>query len=324
MKLLCVILNYRTAPMTIDAIRAARTALVDLDHRIDVVDNDSGDGSFEAIATTVAAEGWSDVRVVQSGVNGGFGAGNNVALRAALASDDPPEFLYILNSDAFPASDAIEALVRFLEVHPRVGIAGSAIHGVDGTPHLTAFRFPSVAGEALSGFRLGALGRLLPEREVPIHPMPVATRRVDWLAGASMLIRRRVLEEIGLFDERFFLYFEETDLCRRAALAGWECWYVVESRVAHVGSASTGMKDLRRPMPRYWFDSRRHYFLKNHGAAYTWAANLVHAAGLLTFRARAGLQGKPDTDPAHFLRDFARYNFVERRPEPLETSAPPR
>jgi len=314
MKLLCVILNYKTADMTLDAIRAARAALTTLDHRIDVVDNDSQDGSFEKLWSAVADAGWPDVRVVQSGHNGGFGAGNNVALRAALLEREPPEFLYILNSDAFPAPDAITALVQFLETHPRAGIAGSFIHGPDGDPHLTAFRFPSMASEALSGFRLGVLQRLLPDREVPIHPMPSATQRVPWLAGASMMFRRELLQEIGLFDETFFLYFEETDLCRRAQLAGWECWYVLESRVAHIGSVSTGMKNKGRPMPRYWFDSRRHYFTKNHGAAYTWAANVLHAAGLATFKARAGLQGKPDPDPVNFLRDFAKYNFVERRP----------
>ena len=89
----------------------------------------------------------------------------------------------------------------------------------------------------------------------------------------------------------------------------------MESRVAHIGSVSTGMKNKSRPMPRYWFDSRRHYFTKNHGAAYTWAANVLHAAGLLTFKARAGLQKKPDPDPVNFLQDFARYNFVEKRPQ---------
>ena len=314
MRVLCVVLNYKTAAMTLDAVRSARAALVGLSHRIDVVDNDSQDGSFEQLSAAVSDAGWSDVRVIQSGHNGGFGAGNNVALRAALREPTPPDYLYILNSDAFPAPDAIEALVSFMDAHPRAGIAGSFIHGPEGDPHLTAFRFPSVASEALSGFRLGLLKRVLPDREVPVHPMPSQTQRVDWLAGASMMFRREALEEVGLFDETFFLYFEETDLCRRAMLAGWECWYVVESRVAHIGSVSTGMKNKARPMPRYWFDSRRHYFTKNHGAAYTWAANVVHAAGLASFKARARVQRKADTDPVHFLRDFVRYNFVERPP----------
>lgn len=315
MKLLCVVLNYRTAEMTMEAIESARVALRDVaDHRIDVVDNDSGDGSYEKLCAAARERGWDDVQIMASGHNGGFGAGNNFAVRKALESNDPPEFVYLLNSDAFPAPDAVRILLDFLGDHPDVGIAGSYIHGTDGEPHLTAFRFPSVASEALSGFRLGVLGRLLGDSEIQIRPMPTQTREVDWLAGASMMIRRPVLEEVGLFDETFFLYFEETDLCRRAKLKGWSTWYVVESRVAHVGSASTGSQRYDRPMPRYWFDSRRHYFLKNHGTAYTWAANVVHTVGMTTLRLRSAVQRKTHQIHANYLRDFARYNFLDNRP----------
>lgn len=315
MQVLCVILNYRTPAMALDAVRAARRALERIEsHRIDVVDNDSGDGSFETMSETVAREGWSDVQVLQTGHNGGFGYGNNFAIRRALSSSDPPEFVYILNSDAFPEPDAIEVLVRFMREHPKVGIAGSALWGTDRAPHISAFRFPSFWSEVAGSFRLGLLSRMLPDAEVPIRPRPEASREVDWLAGASMMIRRQVLEEVGLFDETFFLYFEETDLCRRARQAGWSTWYVVESKVAHVGHASTGLKDLRRPMPRYWFDSRRYYFLKNHGRAYLWAANAAHATGLATFKVRARIQGKEDPHPVGYLRDFVRYNFIANRP----------
>jgi len=314
MKVLTIILNYKTAEMTLDAVRAAQKALgrIEGGYRIDVVDNDSGDGSHEILEK--ACEAWDDVQFLQTGNNGGFGAGNNYAIRKALASDDPPELVYILNSDAFPAEDAIDELISFLETHPDVGIAGSAIHGVDGLPHLTAFRFPSFTSEVLGGFQLGALKKLLPEREVPIQPMPERTQQVDWLAGASMMLRRELLETVGLFDETFFLYFEETDLCRRSSLRGWSCWYVVESRVAHIGHGSTGLKDKSKPMPTYWFDSRRHYFRKNHGRAYTFAANAAHAIGLATFKARAGIQGKPDHNPSGFWSDFVRYNFVDNPP----------
>jgi N-acetylglucosaminyl-diphospho-decaprenol L-rhamnosyltransferase len=314
-ELLTIILNYETPDMTLDAVRAARAALTNLpSHRIDVVDNDSGDGSWEKLSEAVAREGWDDVAVLQTGHNGGFGYGNNHSIRRALRSDDPPDFVYILNSDAFPEPGAIEALSHFLREHPDVGIAGSAIYGTDGAPHTTAFRFPTWKSEVAASFRLGLLSRALPESEVPIEPRPDATRQVDWLAGASMMMRRQVLEEVGLFDEGFFLYFEETDLCRRARLAGWPTWYVVESRVAHVGHGSTGLDDLRKPMPRYWDDSRRRYFLKNHGKAYLWAANTIHATGLTTFKVRARLQRKDDPDPTRFLRDFVHYNFLVRRP----------
>ncbi|MCB9592020.1 MAG: glycosyltransferase family 2 protein [Sandaracinaceae bacterium] len=314
MKLLAITLNYKTPRMTLDAVRAALPALARVDGgwRLDVVDNDSQDGSEATLREGVAE--LSNVRFLQTGHNGGFGFGNNYAIRAALESDDPPDYVYLLNSDAFPSEHAIEALVDYLDAHPDVGIAGSYIHGVDGEPHLTAFRFPSLASEVLGAFRLGALKRVLSDHEVPIIPMPDTTRAVDWLAGASMMIRREVLESVGLFDETFFLYFEETDLCRRARLRGWATHYVVESRVAHVGHGSTGLKDKSKPMPRYWFDSRRHFFRKSYGPAYTWAANAAHAVGLATFKARAGLQRKADTDPTGFLKDFVKYNFVDHRP----------
>src|SRR5262245_43958094 len=126
MEILCVIVNYRTPEMTLDAVRAARRALERFDHRIDLVDNDSGDGSYEALSYTTAQ--WSDVNVLRTEYNGGFGYGNNYAIRRAFASEDPPDYVYILNSDAFPEPDAIEALVRFLRLHPHAGIAGSEIH----------------------------------------------------------------------------------------------------------------------------------------------------------------------------------------------------
>ena len=158
-----------------------------------------------------------------------------------------------------------------------VGIVGSYVHGTDGAPHVTAFRFPTIQSEIEGSLRLGVVTRALKDFEVPVG-IPESTTEVDWLAGASMMVRRRVLEQVGLFDESFFLYFEETDLCRRVRRAGHRIVYVKESSVAHIGSASTGMKTWTK-VPDYWFDSRRHYFLKNHGRAYLAAATAARPRG---------------------------------------------
>ncbi len=322
---LVVIVNWRTPEMTLAAAAAALAALEGIAGALTIVDNDSGDGSFEALARAVAARGWTRVRVLQSGRNGGFGAGNNFGIRAGLPGGAPPDLVYVLNSDAFPAPDAIGALVDHLAAHPEAGLAGSFIHGTDGEPHRTAFRFPSVAGEFEAAARLGPVTRLLRDRVVAM-PIPQATTRVDWLAGASLMIRREVLDRVGLFDEGFFLYFEETDLCRRAAAAGWETHYVVESRVAHVGSASTGMKDWPRTPP-YWFESRWRYFVKAEGRAGALAATAAHLAGGLLWRARAALTGRPRRDPPHFLRDLAahalRHAFAPLAPPPPPAPSPP-
>jgi GT2 family glycosyltransferase len=133
--------------------------------------------------------------------------------------------------------------------------------------------------------------------------LPDSPQTVDWTAGASLMMRRDVLDEIGLFDETFFLYFEETDLCRRAKNAGWPTVYLPESKVTHIGSVSTGMKTWKR-MPSYWFDSRWHYFTKNHGSLYAGVATAAFVATRSVLRLRRMIERKPSGDASHFLRDM--------------------
>lgn len=308
MKVLTVIVNYRTPELTCKSIHAAvhASAAVPGETKIVVVDNDSRDGSFERISEMVKREGWPDrVEVRASDRNGGFGYGNNFAMRPALASADPPDYVYLLNPDAFPAEDALVKLLSYMDANPSAGIAGSSIHGVDGRSHETAFRFPSVLSEFEYAMRLAMLRRLLRRHILPL-PIPKQVCVVDWLAGASMLIRREVLNDVGLFDERFFLYYEETDLCRRAKRAGWPTVYVPESKVVHVGGASTGLQDSARRKPAYWFDSRQQYFINNHGHAYLWCANAAQILGGVVLRLRFFLQGRLRTHPLpeRYLRDL--------------------
>lgn len=304
---LVVILNWRTPAMTLRAAEAAVAAMEGIPGAVTIVDNDSQDGSFAAMAEGAAARGWGRVRVLQAGRNGGFGAGNNHGIRAGLPGGARPDFVYLLNSDAFPAPDAIALLRGYLEAHPEVGLAGSFVHGLDGAPHLTAFRFPTVAGEFEGAARIGPISRLLRHRVVA-PPLPEAAGPVDWVAGASVMIRQDVLDRVGLFDERFFLYFEETDLCLRAARAGFPTHYVPAARVAHIGSESTGAKRWSRT-PRYWFDSRWHYFVKNHGRAYALSATVAHLAGGALNEARRVVERGQPHFPRRHLTDLARHAF---------------
>jgi N-acetylglucosaminyl-diphospho-decaprenol L-rhamnosyltransferase len=290
-RVLTVVLNWRTAAMTLRAVETALAAMEGIAGAITIVDNDSGDGSFETLTAEVAARGWTRVRVIASGRNGGFGAGNNVGIRAGLPDGTRPDYVYILDH---------------LERHPGTGFAGSHVHGPEGDPHRTAFRFPTPAGEFEMQVRFGPVTRAFRDRVIA-PALPTVTGRVDWLAGASLMMRTAVLDRIGLFDETFFLYFEETDLCLRAARAGFPTDYVVESRVAHIGSASTGMKTWTR-IPGYWLDSRFHYYLKNHGRAGLVAATLACLAGGALWRLRLLVQRRDRGDPPGFLRDLARHH----------------
>ena len=126
------------------------------------------------------------------------------------------------------------------------------------------------------------------------------------------MIRTEMLKQIGLFDEVFFLYFEETDLCNRAKKAGWSTVYVRESSVSHIGSASTGMKEWKR-VPQYWLDSRRHYFVKNNGLLYYWFATIARIFGELIWQLRVKLEGKQDNGKVKFVHDLTRH-FLTAKP----------
>lgn len=300
---LTVLLNYRTADMTLEALAAAVRETAGIAGAITVVDNDSRDGSYEKIRDTVLARGWSDrVRVVASGHNGGFGAGNNVAIRLGLPDGSAPDFVYLLNSDAFPEPGSVQILVDALQAHPQCGFVGGYTFGQDGVYHNTAFRFPGILSEFETAAGTGPISLLL-RRHIVAIPEPAHSMEVDWLAGASLLIRRKTLDEIGLFDERYFLYFEETDLCLRAQRAGWPARYVKESRIMHIGSVSTGMQNWKR-MPGYWFDSRLWYYTKNHGVIYAGLATLAYAAGSMIKRTRQLFGHKRPNGPDRFLGDL--------------------
>lgn len=310
MNVLVALINYKTPALTLRALRAVLAELASLPgSRVCLIDNGSGDDSVPELEKALEREGLGDrVDLVASPTNRGFAGGVNLALIPALRGPSPPRFVYLLNSDALPAPGSVATLVRFLEANPSAGIAGSYIHGPDGETHDTAFRFPGIASQFEESLGLGVVSRWL-DRYLVSKPAPRETACVDWLAGASMLIRREVFDAIGVYDENFFFYYEETDFCRRAARAGFSTWYVPASRVEHIGAASSGWKDFSKPRAPYWWEGRRFYFYKNHGLVYLWAVNLAWLAGFVIGEPRRRLMGRRGPFPPRYFRDFLRHNF---------------
>ena len=321
MRVLVVILNYKSAKLCEECIATLAPEVARHPGTYVVVpDNASNDGSVEHLERAVAARGWSAwARVVPLPANGGYGAGNNAAIRAGLAGEygTPPEYVWLLNPDTLVRPGALGALLAFLDAHPEVGIAGSRLEEADGTQHASRYRFPTFWSELESGFRLGIVTRLLANKQI-MPPLVLEQHPIDWVAGASMMLRRAVLERAGLFDEEFFLYFEEVDLCRRAKAAGVSCWYVPESRVAHIVGQSSGVTARERAIrrPRYWFDSRRRYFVKHHGVVYAFFADMAWAVGFGLWRLRRRLQRRPDLDPPRLWWDFVAHAFWPFRGPP--------
>jgi N-acetylglucosaminyl-diphospho-decaprenol L-rhamnosyltransferase len=307
-RLRVIILNYRTPELTIACLHSLVEEIKELPGtQVTVVDNASGDGSVEQISAAIATESWDWVAFLPQERNGGYAFGNNVGIRPALAADAPPDYLLLLNPDTIVRPGALRALVDFMDQNPEAGIAGSRLEEPDGTPQCSAFRFPNVWSELDSGLRLGLVTQLLSEQIVPILPVTEEIRQVDWVAGASMIVRRQVFETAGLMDEKYFLYFEEVDFCIAAKNAGWTCWYVPESRVVHYVGQSSGVTDTKRKAkrrPAYWFDSRRRFFVKNYGWSYAILTEVAWASGFALWRMRQVIQQKPDDDPPNMLGDF--------------------
>ncbi len=310
MKLLCVTINYKTPDLTMMAVEKLVPELEGVDAKVIVVDNDSQDDSLERMRATHAEKGWGDlVEILDSGRNGGFGYGNNFAIRRAKDEGRDPEYVYLLNSDAFPHKGCIKVMLDFMDKNTTVGSVGGYVEGEDGHPHYTAFRFHNLASEFEMYIRFKPVSKIFSSHSVSILPLPNEPTEVDWVSGASLMFRSAMLEEVGLFDETYFLYFEETDLSRRAKEHGWTTYYLPNAGVTHIGSASTQTYRTKSRRANYWFDSRRYYFRKHHGRAYAEAADATFLAAQGLWNLRRILEKKDQRDPDFFVRDFLRHKL---------------
>jgi N-acetylglucosaminyl-diphospho-decaprenol L-rhamnosyltransferase len=329
MKVAGILVNYRTAEMTARAAAALLGELTTVGpHHVYVVDNDSQDGSMDVLRREAQARGLGErVTLIAAPRNGGYGYGINLAIEQAFRRTDRPEYVYVINTDAFPDRGSLDRLCAFMDAHPDAGIVSSLIHGTDGSTQGAGFRFPTVWSELEGTLGFGPVSRVLRDRVVAIPPSD-ESREVDWVPGTSMLIRARALDQVGLFDEGFFLYFEETDFCQRLRRRGWKCYYVAGAPITHIGCVSTGMLDESRRMPRYWFDSRHRYFLKHHGRAYAAICDVAWAAGHVMGGAKRALQRRAVGGRPHMLEDFIRAGLrnlmTMRRAAPDEAQVEPK
>ncbi len=308
-----VIVNYKTDKLVIECLHSLSNQLNQLDGgRVIVVDNASGDNSFERLQAAVSASGWNEwVEILALPRNGGFAYGNNRAIDRVREINPAFEHVVLLNPDTVVRPGAMSALIGGFSALPTVGIAGAVIEDENGVRQQSAHPFPSPLGELCAAAQLGVLSRwLLPlangssQGQLQTH---------DWLSGACLVIRREVLDTVGPLDEGYFLYFEETDFCYRAKQAGWTCALLPEARVMHLEGAATGIKNAGRRLPAYWFDSRRRFFIKTYGMAGWLAADLLWALGRLSLAVRrflhlGGRQGESG-EPIRLGRDLLASDF---------------
>jgi N-acetylglucosaminyl-diphospho-decaprenol L-rhamnosyltransferase len=307
-----VIVTYKSAALTIESLQsvAAERSALEFHVRAVVVDNASGDSP--QIAAAIESKGWGSwVTLVTSAKNGGFAYGNNLGIARAY-QERVPSYIYLLNPDAQVRPGAIGALARFMESHPGVGIAGSSFENLDGSEWPLAFRFPSLMSEMLQGIEFGPLMRLFNRWVVP-QTMSKVAQPIDWICGASMFIRPEVLDSIGGMDENYFLYYEETDFCHRALKAGFETWYVPDSRVMHIMGQSTTVTDQTkgpRRLPAYWFESRRRFFVMTYGPSRAMAIDIASAVACTIGVLTRLLMRRTHTATPRYIRDLIDYSVI--------------
>lgn len=249
-----------------DLLLACLESLAREDVDIVVLDNASEDGSVEAVR-----DSFPGVRVIPQDRRAGFGANHNTVIRATSG-----RYVFVLNEDTTSADWGFDRMVEYLDAHPEVGALGPRLVYPDGRLQASAWRLPTPGSSALSALTLGKVA--------VVQSRGTRPRRVGWLTAAALMLRRRVLDEIGLFDEDFFMYSEETDLQQRMRRAGYEShWFPDVTVVHHVGQSTAAVPERR--INEIW-RGRHLYWRKHHSAFGARAAAVATGA---QYAARFGL-----------------------------------
>lgn len=261
-----VILNYNTASLLRDCLCSIRSNQHALQVEVIVVDNASSDESVAVMRTE-----FPDVRLIVNPTNIGYSAGNNVALRALgfdpqqpLPLEALPRYVLLLNPDTILPPTTLAKMVRFMDEHPTIGVAGPRVRRPDGSLDRACRRsFPT---PQVSFYRMTGLSRLFPKSrrfnaynleylpEESVHP-------VDSVVGAYMQVRREAILQVGLLDERFFMYGEDLDWAKRIKDAGWEVWYNGAVEIIHVKEAASSQSSKSRIdfYEAMWLFYQKHY-----------------------------------------------------------------
>ncbi len=305
---LVVIVCYRAVELTLECLRSLRAEIGSVpDVKVAICENGTGGNAAEQLARAIQREGWQDwvwLKVIEP--NCGFSGGNNAIVRDAMTWRNRPRYFLLLNSDTIVRPHALRLMLEAIESRPDVGIVGPRLEHPDGRAQISCFRAISPISEFLEAARTGPITRLLRGHEVPVLPSNAAIEP-DWLSFACALVRREVVEQVGLLDDGYYLYFDDPDYCRRARRKGWGIMYCPAARVVHLVGQSNPVTSLTkacRRRPRYYYASRARYFAKCYGRSGLWLTNLLWTAGRAISLSRERLGSKPPHTCAQQWRDI--------------------
>lgn len=244
-----VIVSYRCGPLLGECLGSLYEHPPGRGLRITVVDNASGDGTADVVRRE-----FPDVRLIALDENVGFSAANNLVLRETTA-----DYVLVLNPDTRLCAGTLDILLDLMDGNPRIGIAGCRLVQEDGTfDHAARRSFPTPAS-ALGHFLRVGRSKRAPAALAAYRAPDVEEGPVDAVNGAFMLMRRAMLDEIGLFDEGYWMYMEDLDLCYRAASAGWLTWYEPSVEAVHVKAGTSGHHRRLRVNYAFHYGMYRYY-----------------------------------------------------------------
>ncbi|MFC1613541.1 glycosyltransferase family 2 protein [Patescibacteria group bacterium] len=262
MDLSIIILNYKCKDLVKVCLNNLKASDLSLDYEIIVVDNGSNDGISEMLNNF-----FPKARLVKLKKNKGYSAGNNAGIKEARG-----KYILILNPDVTVGKMAIKKMHDFMEMHPDTGITAPQLLNPDRSIQRSCMRFHSFLIPVYR--RLSFLQKLsFVNNELDRFQIcdwdHNSTREVDWMLGACLTIRKKTFDEVGLFDERYFLFFEDTDICRSFKMAGWKRYYLADARVIHLderlSNKATGLLALKNKTTWIHINSWLKYFWKWRG-----------------------------------------------------------
>jgi N-acetylglucosaminyl-diphospho-decaprenol L-rhamnosyltransferase len=263
-----VVVNYNTAHLLPRMFAALEAARGNLKIQVIVVDNASRDNSVQVLRLQ-----HPNVELIENATNVGFGRANNQALPRASG-----RYVLLLNTDAFVAPDTLTKTVQFIDEHPRCGVLGVKLVNEDGTLQPSCRYFPTPWNTFLKST---GLARFSPRTRF-VDDMAwdhASVRECEWVPGCYYLVRREVIEQVGLFDPRYFLYCEEIDHCRAVRKAGWSVIFYPFTQVVHIGGESAlsegALNRVGRQISTLQVESELLYFRKHHGVTGVLAATCL-------------------------------------------------
>ena len=275
-KLAIIIINYKTPDLVIQCLQSL-SGQMRKEYFVVIVDNDSSDDSPEKIKNAIYDNNWTRwTKVICLKENIGFAGGNNVGIKSIIA-----DYYLLLNSDTIAKPKLLTDLISAAEKNEDAGIISPRIELEDGDLETNARKFLNPISEFISSASTGIITKSL-NRFYPFSMNQKITLRCDWICFACALVKRQVIDDIGLLDDGYFMYYDDVDYCRRAKQAGWSILYWPKSTVIHLkgksGPVESQTKHLKR-RPRYYYAARSRYFAKFYGTAGFWFVNVLWGAG---------------------------------------------